>query len=239
MSNSFGYVDATAEVGEGVTIETGAVVASSASHRTVLMAGSSIGVGAIVTAGVRVGLGAVVSAGAVVTSDVPPKAILSGNPGTIVGYVDALESVSATTSGEAKITELGVDACALWQLPRFTDLRGSLSPVEFDRDLPFVPARSFVVFDVPSADVRGEHAHKQCHQFLIATHGELSVVLDNGSESAEVRLDRPDLGLFLPAGVWGVQYKFSSDAVLCVYASHGYDNGDYIRSYQEFLDYRS
>ena len=239
MSNSFGYVDATAEVGEGVTIETGAVVASSASHRTVLMAGSSIGVGAIVTAGVRVGLGAVVRAGAVVTSDVPPKAILSGNPGTIVGYVDAIESVSAVPSGESNVTELGVDECAVWRLPSFTDLRGSLSPVEFNRDLPFVPARSFVVFDVPSADVRGEHAHKECHQFLIAIHGELSVVVDNGTDSSEVRLDRPDLGLFLPAGVWGVQYKFSSDAVLAVYASHAYDNDDYIRSYQEFLNYRA
>lgn len=237
--SSFGYVDPTADVRDGVTIHHGAVVASSESSPTVLMDGCTIGLGAVVTEGVRVGLGAVVRAGAVVTDDVPPKAILAGNPGTIVGYVDTMDGTPVATTDASGVTELGVDGCALWQLPRFTDLRGSLSPLEFDRDLPFMPKRSFVVFDVPSADVRGEHAHRECDQFLIALHGELSVVVDNGASSAEVRLDRPDLGLFMPAGVWGVQYKFSPDAVLGVYASHGYDNEDYIRSYSEFLGYRS
>lgn len=239
MPEQFGYVDASTQVGEGVSIEVGAIVASSESKPTVLMDGCSIGVGAVISAGVRIGLGAVVKAGAVVTGDVPPKAVLSGNPGTIVGYVDALENSSLLASGDAAPSRLGVDECALWPLPRFTDLRGSLTPMEFGQDLPFLPNRHFLVYDVPSADVRGEHAHKDCDQFLIAVHGQLSVVVDNGTDSTEVRLDRPDLGLFLPAGVWGVQYKFSSDAILSVYASHAYDNDDYIRSYREFLDYRA
>jgi dTDP-4-dehydrorhamnose 3,5-epimerase-like enzyme len=92
------------------------------------------------------------------------------------------------------------------------------------------------VYDVESKEVRGEHAHKQCHQFLICVNGSCSVVVDDGTKRQEILLDRPGLGLYIPPMIWATQYKHSPDAVLLVFASEIYDPEDYIRDYQEFLD---
>ncbi len=121
------------------------------------------------------------------------------------------------------------------RLPMFADLRGSLSAAEFLQQVPFVPKRYFVVFDVPGKDVRGEHAHRQCHQFLVSVRGSLAVVVDDGTSSEEIALDEPNLGLYVPPMVWTVQYKYSTDALLLVFASDHYDANDYIRDYEEFL----
>jgi dTDP-4-dehydrorhamnose 3,5-epimerase-like enzyme len=115
------------------------------------------------------------------------------------------------------------------------DLRGRLSVGEVGSDLPFAPQRYFMVFDVPGKDVRGEHAHRECAQFLICARGSVTVVVDDGQASEEVVLDRPDLGLYVPPMVWAVQYRYSPDALLFVLASHPYDARDYIRDYDEFL----
>jgi dTDP-4-dehydrorhamnose 3,5-epimerase-like enzyme len=114
------------------------------------------------------------------------------------------------------------------------DLRGTLSAGDFAAHVPFTPRRYFMVFDVPGKDVRGEHAHRTCHQFLVCARGSVSVVVDDGKTSEEVTLDRPDLGLYLPPMVWAVQYKYSTDALLLVFASDPYDPADYIRDYNEF-----
>ncbi|MBK5268367.1 MAG: WxcM-like domain-containing protein [Acidimicrobiia bacterium] len=232
------HVDPSTHIGDKVSIGVGAIVASSPETPTVLMDGCSIGVGVIITAGVTVGRGARVEAGSVVSVDVPSKAVLRGNPGVIIGYVDALPRGRNDKPASSNKVELGVDGCALWPLVRITDLRGALTPIEFEGDLPFVPRRQFFVSDVANAEVRGEHAHRECDQFLIAVRGSLSVVIDDGVNSTEIRLDHPNLGLFLPAGIWGVQYKFSADGILAVYASLPYDNDDYIRSYEDFLAFR-
>jgi hypothetical protein len=87
--------------------------------------------------------------------------------------------------------------------------------------------------------VRGEHAHKECEQLLIAVTGSLAVVIDNGRDSKEVRLDRPSVGLYVPPRVWGIQYQFSRFAVLAVFASAPYDPDDYIRHYPDFLAFVS
>jgi dTDP-4-dehydrorhamnose 3,5-epimerase-like enzyme len=92
-----------------------------------------------------------------------------------------------------------------------------------------------MVFDVPSVETRGEHAHRECHQYLICVRGKVSVVADDGVNREEFMLDRPDLGLHLPPMVWGIQYKYSADALLLVFASHYYDAADYVRDYNEFL----
>ena len=105
---------------------------------------------------------------------------------------------------------------------------------EFSSQLPFKPERAFVVYEVPSSRVRGEHAHRECHQFLICLHGSVAVVVDDGENSQELLLDKPDRGIHLPPMTWGIQYKYSSDAVLLVFASHPYDADDYIRDYEEF-----
>lgn len=132
-------------------------------------------------------------------------------------------------------TDMGIGGCEMWTLPAYRDPRGSLVPIEFTNDLPFTPARTFFISDVPRNEVRGKHAHRKCAQFLIAVHGALSVDVDDGTQSTEVRLDHPAVGLYIPSGVWGVQHEFQMDAVLVVLASHPYDANDYIHEYDEFL----
>jgi hypothetical protein len=112
-------------------------------------------------------------------------------------------------------------------------MRGSLAAMEFG-SLPFSPARVFTVFGVPSAEVRGEHAHRVCHQLLVCVNGSLAVLIDDGHERGEVLLDDPGTALYLPPRIWGSQFGYSADAVLVVLASHPYDDADYIRDYEEF-----
>jgi dTDP-4-dehydrorhamnose 3,5-epimerase-like enzyme len=181
-----------------------------------------------------------VGAGAVVTHDVPPNAIVVGNPARIVGYVDTGEAVQSTSAvsslrGDGQVQETRVAGVTLHRLKLVKDLRGTLSVGEYSRDIPFTPQRYFLVFDVPSAEVRGEHAHVECHQFLICAKGQVAVVADDGIRREEYRLDSPDVGIYLPPMVWGIQYRYSADAVLLVFASHPYDAKDYIRNYDEFL----
>lgn len=206
---------------------------------TVVEDGASIGANATILPGLRIGRSAMVGAGAVVTKSVPANAVVVGNPAVIVGYQaePRLPSGSAVAAGavDEGHLDLGVGECSLWRLRVFGDMRGGLTPFEFADDLPFVPRRSFLVYDVPDRRVRGEHAHKVCAQFLVAAKGRLNVVLDDGRVRREVVLDGPTTGLYLSPMVWGIQYKFDPDTVLLVFASHPYDAADYVRSYDEFL----
>jgi dTDP-4-dehydrorhamnose 3,5-epimerase-like enzyme len=146
--------------------------------------------------------------------------------------VASVDDAGAENVRLARSTVKGVN---FQRMPRFEDMRGMLSVGEFQRDLPFAPKRYFVVFGVPSAEVRGEHAHRRCHQFLVCVSGSMSVVVDDGNHREEFRLDRPDAGLHISPLVWATQYRFSPDAVLLVFASEHYDAGDYVRDYDEFL----
>jgi UDP-2-acetamido-3-amino-2,3-dideoxy-glucuronate N-acetyltransferase len=208
--------------------------------QTTLRQGCSIGANATILPGVEIGRGAMVGAGAVVTRSVPPNAIAVGNPAKIVGYVDATRNspktnASAQPPGQPVARQTDVRGVTLHELPLITDMRGSLSVGEFERSVPFTPKRYFLVFDVPSREIRGEHAHHKCHQFLICVKGSCSVVAHDGATSREFLLDRPNLGLHLPPMVWGTQYKYSEDAVLLVFASDYYDAGDYIRNFDDFI----
>jgi UDP-2-acetamido-3-amino-2,3-dideoxy-glucuronate N-acetyltransferase len=209
--------------------------------QTIVENGASIGANATLLPGIRVGRGAMIGAGAVITRSVPANAIVVGNPARIVGYVTDMDAgVKPDADAPASRTDMhadatGIDGVALHAMPRFADLRGALSAGEFARDLPFVPERYFLVFDVPSRETRGEHAHRRCHQFLVCVHGSVRVLADDGRRRREFVLDAPDRGLHLPPMVWGTQYMYSSDAVLLVFASHAYDADDYIRSYDEFV----
>ena len=95
-----------------------------------------------------------------------------------------------------------------------------------------------MVYDVPNSKVRGAHAHKECHQFLIAAHGAVNVILDDGDQRREYSLSDAKTGLYIKPGVWGIQYKYSADAVLLVMASHSYDPDDYIRDYNTFTAWK-
>lgn len=210
---------------------------------TVVHHGASIGANATILPGVTIGRNAMVGAGAVVTKDVPPNAIVVGNPARIQGYVtssrrvDAVQPPAEKTPASARSLSFASGARTI-ELPTFDDMRGSLSVGEIERDLPFIPRRVFVVYDVPSQKVRGEHAHKTLHEILICVSGSCRVVVDDGAQREEVILDRPSVGLYVPATVWITQYKFTENAVLMVLASKEYDPADYIRDYDEFLHYK-
>ena len=204
--------------------------------QTIIHAGASIGANATILPGLQVGAQAMIGAGAVVTRDVPAYAIVMGNPARIQGYVSTTGNRTIhpqTNTAEPK--DLSVANAKLVQLPRIVDLRGGLSFGEYDQHLPFIPRRYFVIYDVPSIEVRGEHAHREQHQFLVCLKGSCSVVLDDGKNRNEVVLDRPDLGLYLPPMVWGIQYKYTPEAVLMVLVSDIYDADDYIRDYDLFI----
>ena len=206
--------------------------------RTTVKKGASIGANATILADLTIGECAMVGAGAVVTRGVPPNAIVVGNPARIVGYVGAVQTTPgavAAVPGQLGVQDSRVKGVQLRRFPLVTDLRGSLSVGEFDKEVPFAPKRYFLVFDVPTAETRGEHAHLACQQFLVAVKGSVSVVADDGEHREEFLLDRPDLGLHLPAMTWATQYRYSRDAVLLVFASEHYDPADYIRDYASFL----
>ncbi len=207
--------------------------------RTVVERGASIGANATILSNLTIGQHAMVGAGAVVTRSVPPHAIVAGNPAKIVGYAGtspdkAPASIPAFETAAARASRVkGVELRRLRLVP---DLRGSLSAGEFGREIPFLPKRYFLVFDVPTAETRGEHAHVECHQFLVGVRGSVNVVADDGTNREEFLLDRPDIGVYLPPMTWGIQYRYSSDAALLVFASHYYDAADYIRDYAVFLE---
>lgn len=203
--------------------------------RTTIRNGASIGANATLLTGIEVGRSAMVGAGAVVTQSVPPNAIVVGNPARISGYVDSREKralqVRRVESGEAALTVRGAH---VYDNPFISDMRGSVSVGEFGKTLPFVPKRYFLILDVPSHDVRGEHANRVLHQYLVCVRGSCTVMLDDAESREEIRLDSPRLGLYVPPMTWLAQYRHSPDCILLVLASDPYDPHDYIRDYEEF-----
>lgn len=205
---------------------------------TVVKQGASVGANATILPGVTIGRNAMVGAGAVVTMDVPPNAIVVGNPARIKGYASAViqTSASETAAGApAEGSRETIGGARIVSLPEVVDLRGNLSFGQVGDHLPFVPRRYFLVYDVPSKEIRGEHAHRQLEQFLVCVKGKCSVLLDNGESRVVVNMDSPRIGVYIPPMVWGVQYAYTQDAVLLVLASDRYDANDYIRDYDQFL----
>jgi len=226
---------------------------------TLVEAGASIGANATILPGIRIGQHAMVGAGSVVTKDVPPNAKVAGNPARIIGYVGtepprhretgaAAERPGATQSRvpddrraavratrQPAFGDLGVGGAQLLELPTVNDLRGDLTVAEFDQHVPFPVRRVFLVYDVPSREIRGEHAHRQCHQFIVCVRGSVRLLVDDGTHRADVLLDSPAFGAYVPPLHWGTQYDYSPDALLAVFASDHYDADDYIRTYDEFL----
>lgn len=203
--------------------------------KTIIREGASIGANATILAGVMIGKNSMVGAGAVVTRDVPSNAIVVGNPARISGYVSTVTHVVNHVQTATSHDLPHVSGARLVELPFIPDLRGSLSFAEVGQKLPFEPKRYFIVFDVKSKEVRGEHAHRRLHQFLVCVKGSCSIVVDDGKNREEYQLDKPNLGIYLPPMIWGIQYKYTADAILLVLASERYDPEDYIRDYDEFL----
>jgi dTDP-4-dehydrorhamnose 3,5-epimerase-like enzyme len=126
---------------------------------------------------------------------------------------------------------------AIVELPRIGERNGHISIVEGMKNLPFDVRRAFCLYDIPAGEDRGAHAHRECHQFLVAASGCFDVMLDDGRNKRTVRLDRPYYGLHIPPGIWAAEQSFSGGTVCLVLASHGYDESDYIRDYNDFLEF--
>lgn len=134
-------------------------------------------------------------------------------------------------------TKKTVFECELIWLPKVGDRNGHITAVNNDQEIPFKVKRVFYLYDIPGAESRGAHAHKKCHQFLIAASGAYEVLLDDGKVKRQVLLNRPDVGLHIPPGIWASEINFSSGSICLVLASHCYDEDDYIREYNDYLNF--
>lgn len=127
--------------------------------------------------------------------------------------------------------------CSLCELNKMHDPEGNLTYMYENIHVPFSINRVFYSYDIPGGESRGAHAHKVCHQFLIAASGSFEVVLDDGVNKRTVLLNRPFWGLHVPPGIWASEQGFSSGSICLVLASHGYEAEDYIHDYDEYLKY--
>jgi oxalate decarboxylase/phosphoglucose isomerase-like protein (cupin superfamily) len=130
---------------------------------------------------------------------------------------------------------INVNDCCVLVLPKIQNRAGNITPLNGNVDIPFQIKRVFYLYDIPSGESRGAHAHKQCHQLLVAASGSFEVLLDDGRAQRLVQLNKPELGLHIPPGIWASEINFSSGSVCLVLASHTYDEDDYIRDYSDFL----
>lgn len=125
--------------------------------------------------------------------------------------------------------------CNILHLNRIGDRNGHITAINNKQEIPFDVKRIFYLYDIPGGESRGAHAHKECHQFLVAASGSFEVLLDDGVTKRQVLLNRPDLGLHIPPGIWASEINFSSGSICLVLASHEYSEIDYVRDYEIFL----
>lgn len=130
---------------------------------------------------------------------------------------------------------ISVDDCALIELPKVEDHRGNLTFIEEEHHVPFPIRRVFYIYDIPTGQKRGAHAHRALHQFLICLSGSVKVLLDDGRAQREVTLNRPWIGLHIPPMIWASEQDFDPGTVYVVLASDRYDEDDYYRDYDAFL----
>ena len=131
--------------------------------------------------------------------------------------------------------EASIYDCSIIELPRLKNRAGNITVVNNNDNIPFEVKRIFYIYDIPGGEDRGAHAHKDCHQFLIAVSGSFEVEMDDGTNKRTVTLNRPYYGLHIPPGIWAAEKGFSSGAVCLVLASHKYDEKDYLREYNNFI----
>lgn len=129
--------------------------------------------------------------------------------------------------------------CAVLTLPSFKTESGAITALNNLQEIPFMVKRVFYIYDIPAGESRGAHAHKTCHQLLVAGSGAFEILLDDGKMKRQVLLNRPFMGLHIPPGIWAAEINFSSGSICLVLASHLFSESDYIREYREFLLYKS
>jgi len=158
----------------------------------------------------------------------------------IPAKTDSKTSLMLINSADKRVFAGGksVFDCSLCELNKMHDPEGNLTFIYENKHVPFPINRVFYSYDIPGGESRGAHAHKECHQFLIAASGSFEVVLDDGVNKRTVLLNRPFWGLHIPPGIWASEQGFSSGSICLVLASHGYFEEDYIRDYSDYLKYK-
>lgn len=131
-----------------------------------------------------------------------------------------------------------IEDCKLLHIDQIGDRRGHISVVENHTQVPFAVKRVYYLYDVPSGEERGGHAHKDLQQLIVAASGSFDVIVNDGCAQKTFTLNRPNLGLYFPPGLWREINNFSSGAICLVLASHPYTEDDYLRGYQDFISYK-
>ena len=130
---------------------------------------------------------------------------------------------------------MSFDKVKIITLPKFLDVRGNLSVIEGNKDIPFKIERTYWIYDVPGGEKRGGHAYKNNEEFIVALSGSFDVILDDGYERRTYSLNRSYYGLYVPRGLWRVMENFSTNSFALIAASTKYDKDDYIYEYREFV----
>ena len=131
-----------------------------------------------------------------------------------------------------------ISDCQVIELPKINDPRGNLSFIEGSKHIPFNIRRIFYLYDVPTEESRGAHAHKLLHQFLICLSGSFDVIIDDGHSKGTIHLNRPWRGLHVPPMIWAAEVNFDPGSVCLALVSDSFEESDYIRNYKEFLEER-
>ena len=129
--------------------------------------------------------------------------------------------------------------CHILHFRKIQNLAGNITPIENNLDIPFDIKRIFYLYDIPGGEARGGHGHRELHQILISASGSFDVTIDDGKNKKTVNLNRPYMGLHIKPGIWGQLTNFSSGSICLVLASHIYDENDYFRDYNAFLNFRN
>ena len=126
--------------------------------------------------------------------------------------------------------------CSVIDMSKVHTDAGNITVVENGNNIPFDVKRVYYLYDVPSGEERGGHAHYELEQYIIAASGSFDVILDDGVNNRNIFLNRPNLALHIVPGLWRALDNFSSGSISLVLASHEYDEKDYIRDYNTFLE---
>lgn len=137
------------------------------------------------------------------------------------------------------MNSISVFDCSIIYFKKIEFQSGNITPITGLKEIPFKISRIFYLYDIPGGEERGAHAHKECHQLLVAASGAFDVLLDDGKNKRMITLNRPYMGLHIPPGIWAAEMGFSSGAICLVLASHKYDEGDYIRNYEDYIEHKS
>jgi dTDP-4-dehydrorhamnose 3,5-epimerase-like enzyme len=121
------------------------------------------------------------------------------------------------------------------QLPKILDERGNLSFFENEKQIPFSIARAYWIYDVPGGGVRGGHAYKTLHEFIVALSGSFDVILNDGREEKKFSLNRSYTGLYVPKMIWRYMENFSTNSLALIVADQSYKDQEYIRNFEIFL----